>query len=121
MDETEITLDQIATALTAALNCVLDPDDFDIALGVSAGSQELDLATDDWTLHLEGWPETVGWLAIDDEPEDASKYDAARRAVMSESVERALADANRAAGGALSRALAASGDPFSLALVSALK
>jgi hypothetical protein len=116
----EVTLEQLATALTTALTTVLDPDEFDVALGVDSDSRELDVATDDWTLHLEGWPDTIGWLAVDDEPEDPSHFDTARRTVMPEAVEQALARADVEVGGALSRALAASNDPFTLALVHAL-
>jgi hypothetical protein len=116
----DVTLEQLATALTTALKEVLDPDEFDVALGVASDTRELDLATDDWTIHLEGWPETVGWLAIDDEPEDSSQFDSARRAVMPESVEQAIAQADREVGGSLSRALATSNDPFTMALVSAV-
>jgi hypothetical protein len=110
-------LDRLAAALDAALRSVLDPEEFDITRG---GAGELDLSTDDWTLHVEGWPDGVAWLAIDDEPDDPAHYGTARRAVMSEAVERALAEADRAVDGALVRALMASGDPFSTEFASAL-
>jgi len=110
-------LDQLATALDTALRAVLDPEEYDVTRGAAG---ELDLSTDDWTLHLEGWPTGPAWLAIDDEPDDPSRYDAARRAVMSEAVERALAEADRAVDGALVRALQAGGDPFSIDLALAL-
>jgi hypothetical protein len=109
--------DQLAAAFSAALRTVLDPDEFDVTPGAPG---ELDVATDDWTLHVEGWPNGVAWLAIDDEPDDPAGYAAARRQVMSEGVERALAEADRAVGGALARALRASGDPFTTQFAIAL-
>jgi hypothetical protein len=110
-------LDQLATALDTALRAVLDPEEYDISRGAAG---ELDLSTDDWTIHLEGWPTGPAWLAIDDEPDDSAQYEAARRAVMSEAVERALAEADRAVGGALGRALEATDDPFTSALAVSL-
>jgi hypothetical protein len=110
-------IDHLAAALTAALRTVLDPDEFDLAPGAAG---ELDLSTDDWTLHVENWPAGVAWLAIDDEPDDPSGYAAARRHVMNEEVERALAEADRAVGGTLTRALQASGDPFTVDFSAAL-
>jgi hypothetical protein len=113
----EIDIAHLANILTAALRTVLEPDDFDVTPGALG---ELDVATDDWSLHIEGWPDGVAFLAIDDEPDDPAQYTAARRAVMPAEVEQALAAADREVGGALSRALAASGDPFSRAFCEVL-
>jgi hypothetical protein len=115
--ESDTSIDRLAAALNAALGSVLDTEEFDITPGASG---ELDVSTDDWTLHLEGWPNGVAWLAIDDEPDDAAHYTAARRKLMSDAVERALAEADRAVEGALTRALAASGDPFTAELLAAM-
>jgi hypothetical protein len=109
--------DRLAAALDAALRTVLDPDEFDVTPGAPG---ELDVSTDDWTLHVEQWPNGVAWLAIDDEPDEPSGYTAARRRVMSGEVERALAEADRAMGGRLTRALQASGDSFTMGLANAL-
>ncbi len=92
------------------LLAVLSPDDFDATV---EDEHAIEIATDDWTLRIEDWPDGAGWLAIDDEPDDPSEYERARRAVMSEAVERALADLDRQLGGAIVRSLIASGDPFS--------
>lgn len=98
----------------ALLLTVMREDDFDVTSGEDGS---LDVSTDHWTVHLESGG---GFLAIDDEPEEPSLYAAARRAVMSERVERALALADRELDGAMSAALAASGDPFTLSFVAAL-
>lgn len=92
------------------LSAVLSPADFDVTV---EDGQAIEIATDDWTLRIEGWPDGIGWLAIDDEPDDPTAYGQARRSVMSEAVERALADVDRLLGGAIVRSLLASGDPFS--------
>ena len=121
--------DRWVAALTAALEDVLDPDEFDAGDGGEPG--QVELTTDDWTLVVAGLvegaagvtgesAEPTAWLAIDDEPADPSHYRAARRAVMDEAVERALAAADRALGGALTTALLAGGDPFSADLAAAL-
>lgn len=101
--------------LRTHLQAVMREGDFDVA--ADAGSGTLDIATDHWTVHLE---EGGGFLAIDDEPEEPARYAAARRAVMSEKVEHALALADRELGGAISSILSASGDPFTLDFVVAL-
>jgi hypothetical protein len=104
--------------LTAELGGVLAAEDFDVTAGPAEG--ELAVDADDWTLHLEGRPAGIAWLAIDDEPDSPADYRTARRAVMDETVERALAAVDRQAGGALTRALIASGDPFTRDFAAAL-
>jgi hypothetical protein len=85
---------------------------------VADDASSLDITTDHWTLHFEGGG---GFLAIDDEPDHPSTYAAARRAVMSEAVERAFAAADRALDGAIRSALTATGDAFSLDFAAALE
>jgi hypothetical protein len=111
-------VDDLAEAIRTALLGAMDADDFDVAPGAAG---ELDVSTDEWTLHVEGWPDGPAWLAIDDEPDEPARYAAARRAVIPEAVEQALAGTDYEVGGALSRALAASGDPFTLDLLDALR
>ena len=81
----------------------------------------IDISTDHWTLHLEGWPDGVAWLAIDSEPDNPASFEAARRAVLPLEVEWALAEADARLDGALARALIASGDPFSIDFARALE
>ena len=107
----------------------------------------LALATDDWALTVEGLTDVaaadppclppqapkdipppsspadrrvVAWLAVDDEPDDPARHPAARRALMPEPVDRALAAADAALAGALRAALVAGADPFSQDLARAL-
>lgn len=105
----------LADVVGRHLSMVLEPSDFDIV--PAADGHALDISTDHWTLHLEA---AGGFLAIDEEPVDPATFAAARRAVMSERVERALAAADRELGAAISSALAVTADPFSLDFVDAL-
>ena len=106
--------DEFVRIVTTQLLTVMSGDEFDVVAG-DDGS--LDVSTDHWTIHVESGG---GFLAIDDEPEEAGQFAAARRKVMTEKVERALALADRELAGALSAALTASGDPFTLDFVAAL-
>jgi len=98
----------------ARLLTVMHEDDFDVVAGEDGA---LDISTDHWTVHLE---HGVGFLAIDDEPEQPAQFATSRRAVISEQAERALAFADRELNGAISALLTASGDPFTLDFVAAL-
>jgi hypothetical protein len=110
-----VTTIELIETVRSHLNTVLKPIDFDITEG--PGENELDISTDDWTIHLEGaW----GFIAVDEEPEESAAFLKARRAAMSEQVERAIAAADRELGGALSDALSVSADPFTLDFVAAL-
>jgi hypothetical protein len=104
----------IFRVVRASLLTVMHDDDFDVAAGEDGA---LDISTDHWTVHLE---DGIGFLAIDDEPEEPAQFAAARRKAITERVERALAFADRELDGAISTALAASGDPFTLDFVAAL-
>jgi hypothetical protein len=108
----------MAEAIAAELNEVLDADAFDVITG-EAGPFA-DIATDTWTLRIEGSPVTTAWLSIDDEPEDQERRSAARRSAMPPSIEQALARADQRLEGALREALSASGDPLSLDLAAAI-
>ena len=106
-------IETYARVIRSHLQAVLGGDEFDVAAGDDG---TLDVATDHWTVHLEAGG---GFLAIDDEPEEPAQFAAARRKVLNEKVERALALADRELGGAITAALTASGDPFTLDLVAA--
>lgn len=108
-------IETLREVVSRHLRSVMDETDFDVV--PTEDGNELDISTDHWTLHLEG---AGGFLAIDEEPAEPAAFAAARRAVMSEKVERALAAANRELNGVLTTALIASGDPFSLDFVAAL-
>jgi hypothetical protein len=106
-------IDKLTEVLRPHLRSVMSETEFDITPGEAA----LDISTDHWTIHLEGHG---GFLAIDEEPADKAAFQVARRAVMSEKVEQALAAADRDLDGSLSEALTTSGDPFTLDFVDAI-
>jgi hypothetical protein len=108
--------DRVIDVVNARLSAVLAESDYDLV--VSDDRSELDITTDHWTIHLAGGG---GFLAIDDEPAEAADYATARRRAMGEKVERELAAADRELDGAISAALTATGDPFSLDFVTAIQ
>lgn len=114
-----MSFDDLCEAIENALADVLDDDDYDVT--IADDESEATIEADDWTLQILTVPVTAAFLALDDEPDDAAAFPAARRAVMSEAVEHALGDADRAVGGFLSAALLASGDPFSASFAAALR
>jgi len=108
-------VDDMVRILRAHLLTAMRGDDFDLVTGQDGDT--LDISTDLWTIHFEAGST---FLAIDDEPAEPAQFASARRAVMSVPVEQALAAADADLGGALSNALSASGDPFTLDLVAAM-
>jgi hypothetical protein len=108
----------ISAAVAEVLNDVIGADAFDVM--PDPEGNWVDIAYDRWTLHVEGSPVTTAWVAIDDEPEDAERLHAARRAAMPLEIDQALAIANMRLGGELVSALSASHDPLSLDLATAI-
>jgi hypothetical protein len=108
----------MAGVIADALNDVLGADGVDVLPDPSGAF--VDIAADGWTLHVEGTPVTVAWLAIDDEPDDPGEIAAARRKAMSTRIDRALADAGKQLNGSLVAALRASRDPLSMDLAVAV-
>jgi hypothetical protein len=108
-------VEMLIEVVSRHLLSVMNQTDFDVV--PADDGEQLDISTDHWTLHLEG---AGGFLAIDEEPIEPAAFAPARRAVMSDKVERALVAADRELDGALSTALTVSGDPFSLDFVSVL-
>ena len=110
----------VVAALRSELSAGESADEFDITVNDETGA--IECATDDWTLLIEGVPESpVAWMAIEDEPEDPDQYPRARRAVLRSVEEQALRRVDAALEGLLSRALEASDDPFSQHLATALR
>ena len=117
---TDVEVSDVVAALRTALAAGESEDEFDITVDDQTGA--IECATDDWTLLIEGVPETpMAWLAIDDEPDDPYQFPRARRAVMSSAEEQALRRADAALDGLLGRALAASEDPFSQHMAAVLR
>ena len=95
-------------------------DEFDVSVDDETGA--IELATDDWTLQLEGVPEhPIAWFAIDNEPDSAADYPAARYDALRSVEEAALRRANVVLDDLLALALEASGDQFSGHVAGALR
>jgi hypothetical protein len=104
------TVGEIAAALRSELDARLDAVDFDL---VDKGD-EIDVATDDWTLHLDA---RTGWIAIDNEPEDEAAYGTSLRDAFQLREIEAIRAANAAVDGAIAALLEKSGDPLSAVFV----
>jgi hypothetical protein len=110
----------VVAALRTELAAGESTDEFDISVNDETGA--IECATDDWTLLIEGVPETpAAWMAIDEEPEDEAGFERARRDAILPREEEALVRANTALDGLLSQALDASNDPFSQHVARALR
>lgn len=83
-------------------------------------TNELEVMTDDWTLHVDCRPNGLAWLALDTEPESAEEARALRDEVMGRDVVHGLVEIDGRLDGALSVALAASDDLLSTDLVAAM-
>lgn len=102
----------VLTAALAATNADMLPTD---------QPDELDVSGDDWTLHLEGWPDQpLAWLALDDEPEETMDRRSELRRALGADVLAALAAADTQLSGRLGEALRAGADPLSIDLADAL-
>jgi len=109
----------LVAALRTAFAAALKSGEVDIA--DDAATAEVDVFADDWTLHLEGWPLTTAWFVLDDDPVSPAEQRAARAAALSRGGLAALHDADARLDGALTAALAESGDALSVTLASLLR
>jgi hypothetical protein len=114
--DAEDLIDQLEPALISALG----DEGFDLDNDDESGG--IEIATDDWTLVLEDWPNGIGFLAIDDEP--ATDNQAQLLDSLQSLFGTALAplrEADRYADGAISAALSRTSDPLSNGLAQLLK
>ena len=117
---TAFAVSDVVAALRTELGSAESEDEFDLTVNDETGA--IECATDDWTLLIEGVPESpMAWMAIENEPEEPEQYPRARRAVLRSVEEQALRRVDATLDGLLIRALQASGDPFSQHLASALQ
>lgn len=88
----------------------------DLDVAVMPEVDQFEVQGDDWTLHLEGWPLDIAWIALDETPSSHSERLAALDAALGPPELTALRDADRQLGGSLGGALIDSGDGLSQAL-----
>lgn len=114
--DAEDLIDQLEPALIAALG----ENGFD--LGIDDDSGAIELATDDWTLVLEDWPDGIGFVATDDEPTANSTAELLDALITLFGKGLApLREVDRYADGAISAALSRTTDPLSNGLATLLK
>jgi hypothetical protein len=112
-------MDRLEEIVREAMAELIEQGDVDLVR--SEDGLELDLFGDEWTVHLEGWPDNpAAFAAIDDEPDDPAALPAARAGIIDAPIHAALRDLDRMLDGALQAALTASGDPLSIDLAAAL-
>ncbi len=107
---------ELTAIIEQALQAVLDVEDYELT--ESFDDRGIDVSGDDWTWHVE---DELAYLAIDDEPENASGYPAAIEKNLTAPVIAALRGIDPATLVVLADLLAASGDPLSISFAGMLR
>jgi len=108
----------LTEALATAFAAQLEQGDVDLV--ESRQSREIEIQSDEWTLHLEGWPVTLAFIALDDEPVTLQDRQAALDAALDTEHIASLRLANRLLDNAIAAALEDSGDELSATLARAI-
>ena len=108
----------VVTILSDAFAPQLESGEVDIV--ASGGGTDVDIQSDDWTLHLEGWPVTLAFIALDEEPATPDQRKVALDAALDSQHMAALRTANLVLDRTLVTALLASGDELSAVLAAAI-
>ncbi len=112
-------MERVVEAVRGAMDALEEEGVVDIE--VAEDGLEVDVIGEEWTVHLEGWPDgPIAFLAIDDEPDDPKKLATLRVRAITPAVEEALVEIDGRLDGGLRAALVASGDPLSIDLAAAL-
>jgi len=93
----------------------------DVDVNTLPDAEETEVQADDWTLHLEGWPLTTAWIAIDQEPVSPKEQLTALEGMLDQQDRAAMRGADRRLGGALLTCLRESGDDLSVMLAGLLE
>lgn len=109
----------LQAVLHQAFETLEDAGDVDVMVNLAA--LEFDIQADEWTLHLEGWPLTLAFVALDDEPVTLADRETALDAALESQHMAALREVNQALDNALAAALSDSGDGLSTLLAIALE
>lgn len=108
----------LVEALALAFAVLIDSGEVDLL--ATPDSDETEVQADAWTLHVEGWPLTTAWIAIDQDPVSPAEQRAALFGMFGHRELAALHDADRRLEGKLLRCLRASGDQLSIRLTELL-
>ena len=104
----------LALILKKAFASQLDSGEVDLVM--LDGAQDFEMQADEWTLHLEGWPVTMAFIALDDEPASLTERRNALDAALDNQHIVGIRRANALLDGAIVAALEDSGDELSLVL-----
>ncbi len=92
----------------------------EVDLAVLRNGTDVEIQADEWTLHLEGWPVVLAFIALEDEPASVAEQESALDAVLDSQAMAALRTANRDLCDAIVTALRDSGDEVSAVLADAI-
>ena len=92
----------------------------EVSIVAMPGDGEFEVQSDAWTLHLEGWPVMMAFIALDEEPVSLAERQAALDAALDSRHLSALRRTNDELENAIARSLLASGDELSIQLGQAL-
>lgn len=109
----------LAVILRKAFVSELESGDVDLA-SFRDGGFAFEIQTDEWTLRLEGWPVSSGFIALDEEPPTLRERQAALDAAIDNQYLAGLRHANLLLDGAIVVALEDSGDELSVLLAELL-
>lgn len=104
----------LATILRDAFAPQLESGEVDLV--IESGQSGFEIQADEWTLHLEGWPVSAAFIALDEEPVAVAERKVALDAALDNQHLAALRQANASLHNALSAALENSGDMLSALL-----
>lgn len=85
----------------------------EVSLVAMPGDGEFEVQSDSWTLHLEGWPVAMAFIALDEEPVSLAERQAALDAALDPRHLSALRRTNDLLDSAIAAALEDSGDELS--------
>ena len=88
----------------------------EVSIVALPGDSEFEVQSDAWTLHLEGWPVTMAFIALDEEPVSLAERRAALDAALDSRQLSALRRTNDELENAIAVALEDSGDELSTLL-----
>lgn len=102
----------LAVILKRAFTSELESGDVDL-VSFRDGGFAFEIQADEWTLRLEGWPVSAGFIALDEEPFTLPERRAALDAAIDDQYLAGLRHANALLDDALVAALVESGDELS--------
>lgn len=112
----------LVSALQEAFSGLVAEGAVDIVVVEEDAEQDAcEVQADDWTLHIEGWPVSTAWVALDLDVTSPEEFRSALESVLSEEDLQALTVLDEALAGDVARSLAESGDDISVALAALIE